>query len=187
MYWFTGDEHYNHINIIDKFVFRRFANSEHMNAELIRRHNERVKSGHTVFHLGDFRFSPGPNYHDLLRKLNGNHVFLQGNHDRRNGVNTPLKYALIETHGRPVLLTHRPEDAENIMKHTEISLAFCGHVHEKWKFRDTDAGEIINVGVDQWDYYPVDAKQILKALKKWREGVVDDLMSMLMGGGKCKS
>ncbi|MFX9969596.1 hypothetical protein ABTP69_19195, partial [Acinetobacter baumannii] len=33
----------------------------------------------------------------------------------------------------------------------------CGHVHDVWNTRD----KMINVGVDQWDYYPVSAAQIL--------------------------
>jgi len=173
MYWFTGDEHYNHANIIMKFVFRPFSSAEEMNAEMIRRHNERVKPGHTVFHLGDFKVSSrGPNYCELLKQLNGNHVFIQGNHDKRNGVNTPLKYCLIETYGQRTLLIHRPEDAVAYMQVTktigghQIDLALVGHVHEKWKFREG----MVNVGVDQWDFYPVDAKQILKAYKKWKGG-----------------
>jgi len=50
-----------------------------------------------------------------------------------------------------------------------IKTAFCGHVHEKWKFIKTEQGLLVNVGVDQWDYYPVDAKQIFKAIA--REGL----------------
>jgi calcineurin-like phosphoesterase family protein len=120
-----------------------------------------------VYHLGDFRFScQGPNAHELIGKLNGNHVFIQGNHDKRNGVNTPLKYAVIETCGQKVLLCHRPEDAVCLAFSTHFDLAFVGHVHEKWKFRHEQL-DMVNVGVDQWDFYPVDAKQILKAYKKW--------------------
>ena len=70
MYWFTGDQHFNHENIVTKFVFRPFQTVEDMNREIIRRHNERVKPGHTVFHLGDFRMSnQGPNVHELMEML----------------------------------------------------------------------------------------------------------------------
>lgn len=80
--WFTADQHFNHENIITKFVFREFRNSTDMNAELIKRHNSRVKAGDTVYHLGDFKMTNnGPNTHELLGKLNGRHVFIKGNHD----------------------------------------------------------------------------------------------------------
>lgn len=163
MYWFTADQHFNHENIITKFVFRKFNSVEHMNAEIIKRHNDRVKPFDTVFHLGDFRMSSqGPTSHELRKQLNGNHVFICGNHDKNNGTNSPLKYAIIETFRHRVLLIHNPEKAKEIMEWNQCDMCFCGHVHEKWKFREN----IINIGVDQWDYYPIDAKQILKAYKK---------------------
>jgi calcineurin-like phosphoesterase family protein len=165
MYWFTSDEHYNHNNVM-QFCKRPFWGWKEMNETLIRKHNERVDSHDTVYHLGDFKFGAnGPNVHLLMDLLNGNKVFLLGNHDRNNGLNTPLKYAMIKTFGKIILLTHKPEDAMMIMDGGGIDLAFVGHVHEKWKFKKG----MINVGVDQWDFYPVDARQVLKAYYKWEE------------------
>ena len=167
MNFFTADEHYNHSNIISRFVFRNFRDSESMNAELIKRHNSRVGERDTVYHCGDFKLSSdGPNIHELIKQLNGRHVFIQGNHDKRNGTNTCLKYGIIELFNTGIILAHRPEDAVDMMRLCGIRMAFCGHVHEKWKFLKTDSGLLVNVGVDQWDYYPVDPKQIFKAIKK---------------------
>jgi len=141
-----------------------------MNAELIKRHNSRVKEGDLVFHLGDFKLTNnGPNKRELVRQLNGHHVFIQGNHDKNNGCNTPVKYIVMELFKQTVLLIHKPEDAIELMPIMGIKTAFCGHVHEKWKFMKTEQGLLVNVGVDQWDYYPVDAKQIFKAIA--REGL----------------
>ena len=98
--------------------------------------------------------------------LNGNHVFIRGNHDKNNGLNTPLKYCIIETYGKRILLIHKPEEAEIILAGGGIDMVFVGHVHEKWKFQHN----MVNVGVDVWDFYPVDAKQILKAYKQWEKG-----------------
>lgn len=171
MIWFTSDEHFNHGNILKLFVYRPFSTVERMNAEIIKRHNERVKPGHTVIHLGDFRVTNcGPNSHELMEMLNGNHVFLCGNHDKNNGCNSPLKYMVIEQYNRLVVCAHRPEDAQKIMEKLSIDLAFVGHVHEKWKFLRSEHGDMVNVGVDQWDFYPIDTKQIFKAYKKWRNG-----------------
>ena len=64
-------------------MFRPFSNVKRMNYELVRRHNERVKTGHIVYHLGDFKMSSeGPNTHELLGMLNGHHVMIAGNHDK---------------------------------------------------------------------------------------------------------
>src|SRR4030042_6752845 len=168
MYWFTGDQHYNHANIITKFVFRPFGCVEEMNAEIIRKHNERVKPGHTVFHLGDFKMTTqGPNVYELMKMLNGNHVFIRGNHDKNNGLNSPVTYCVLNIYGKNILLTHTALDAEMIMAGGGIAMAFVGPAPEKRKFRPN----MVNVGVDVWDFYPVDAKQILKAYKKWlRDG-----------------
>ncbi len=165
MYWFTGDQHFNHSNIITKFVFRPFKDVEEMNLCIIQRHNERVKPSDTVYHLGDFKHTAnGPSTRELISMLNGNHVFISGNHDRRNGLNAPLKYAVVETYGHRILLCHRPDDAATIAADLAVNLCFVAHVHDKWKFR----GNMINVGVDQWNFYPVGAKQILKAYNHWR-------------------
>ena len=51
MIWFTSDEHYGHQNII-QFCKRPFLNLEHMTERLISHHNEVVKPGDEVFHLG---------------------------------------------------------------------------------------------------------------------------------------
>lgn len=164
--WFTADSHYCHENII-KFTGRPFANSEHMNAELIKRHNQRVKNGDTVYHLGDFKMTNnGPNVYELLGKLNGRHVMVRGNHDKNNGLNACLHYGIIELFNQQIILAHRPEECEILMAVMSIKLGFCGHVHQHWKFKDTDYGLIVNVGVDQWDYYPVEARGLFKAINR---------------------
>lgn len=169
MNFFSADLHFNHENII-RFCCRPFRNAAHMNAELIRRYNERVKPGDTCYHIGDFKLSnAGPNTHELLGMLNGNKVLLAGNHDKNNSVNTPLKFCVIEQYGRKIVLAHRPEDCDFYMGLLGIDLGFCGHVHEKWAFKKGGYGDLINVGVDVWDFTPVDGKQIFKAYKKWRQ------------------
>jgi calcineurin-like phosphoesterase family protein len=171
MNWFTSDEHFNHFSIIDH-THRPFIRWQDMNEEIIKRHNSRVQSSHTVYHLGDFKFGAnGPNTYELIKMLNGRHVFLQGNHDGNNGTNTIMKYAIIQSYGKNILLTHRPDDALMFMDGNKgIDLAFVGHVHHNWKFKKN----MVNVGVDVWDFYPVDIKQILKAYGKWESEGAND-------------
>ena len=163
--FFTADQHFCHENIITKFVFRPFQDVEHMNSEIIKRFNSRVKPGDTVYHLGDFKLTNnGPNTYELLGKLNGRHVFIRGNHVKNNGTNVCLHYGIIELYGQRVVLAHRPEEAEILMAVMSIKLGFCGHIHEKWQFRETEYGLLVNVGVDVWDFYPIDGKQIFKSM-----------------------
>ena len=174
MYWFTGDQHFNHNNIIE-YCGRPFWTWRDMNEVIIRKHNERVKPGHTVFHIGDFRMtSVGPNVHELMKMLNGNHVFIKGNHDKNNGLNTPLKYCIIETYGKRIVLVHKPEDCNFIMGLLGIDLGFCGHVHAIWQFKKVEYGDLINIGVDVWNYYPINMKQALKAYRNWKMGRIEN-------------
>jgi calcineurin-like phosphoesterase family protein len=167
MYWFTSDEHYNHAAIIDH-TNRPFWDWKIMNQELIQRFNSRVHNSDTTFHVGDFKFGAnGPNVYELKKMLNGDHVFIWGNHDRNNGNNTPMKYAVIKTYGLNILLVHNQDDAVMFMGgNLGIDMAFVGHSHNNWKFKKN----LVNVGVDVWDYYPVGAKQILKAYRNWEMG-----------------
>jgi calcineurin-like phosphoesterase family protein len=41
----------------------------------------------------------------------------------------------------------------------------CGHVHDAWRVKRTDAGTLmVNVGVDVWDFAPVSAEQLEEVL-----------------------
>ena len=170
MNWFTSDEHYNHGNIITKFTFRPFVDTYWMNRELIKRHNERVNDKDVVYHLGDFKLTTNwMTTYQIIKELSGNHVFIRGNHDKNNGLSSTVEYAVTKMFNRSVLLIHRPMDAFEIMEKLDLEFAFVGHVHERWKFYKANGKTLINVGVDQWDYYPVDAKQIFKALNKYNK------------------
>jgi calcineurin-like phosphoesterase family protein len=186
MDWFTADMHFNHENIIE-YCHRPFKDVEEMNETMIARFNERVHNMDTVYHIGDFRlgslpvnhknyFKPLPNVHELLQRLNGRWVFVRGNHDKNNGVHTILEKADIKSFGKYILLTHKPEDAYKVLK--DYDLALVGHVHQNWKFKD----QIINVGADVWDFYPVHLKQILKAYNMWKRGMTNEQIDKKLQG-----
>jgi len=77
--WFTSDEHYDHSNIIE-YCKRPFSDVNDMREALIRRHNQVVKKGDTVWHLGDFAMKTRT-VAEVLPRLNGEHHLLCGNHD----------------------------------------------------------------------------------------------------------
>ena len=163
--WFSSDYHLGHANII-KYCERPFTNVEEMNEVIIKNHNERVRDEDTVFFLGDFCFrnSPGGKEGEgalnkaeyYIKQLNGNFVFIKGNHDRNNSLKTPIERVVIKYGGKKICMVHNPVHADS-----NYELNLCGHVHEKWKVR----GKNINVGVDQWGFRPVSFHEILKIIK----------------------
>jgi len=150
-YFFTSDTHFGHKNIL-KYTNRPFKSVEEMDEELIRRWNATVTPDDTVIHLGDFSLKG--NVNKYLKQLNGNIIWIKGNHD-----NKPIiQDMVIEYGGHHWHLAHDPKDCEG-----EFNL--CGHVHTLWKFKKEKGKTFINVGVDQWDFQPITIKQILEAIE----------------------
>ena len=170
MIWFTSDTHFGHKNIIE-YCSRPFNGIDHMNQELIRRWNERVKPEDTVFMVGDFCFRGGkdgttPAIH-WEKQLNGKIIFIQGNHDKNNSCKTPIQNIVIAMGDRAIKLVHNPEHIID----SKYSLCFTGHVHEKWETRRIRLGfgivDCINVGVDVWNFYPITFNEIISRYQKW--------------------
>lgn len=167
-YWFTSDYHLGHKNII-KYCNRPFKTLEQMNKTIIHNHNERVKSTDIVFFLGDFCFrntkggKEGEGELDraefYIKQLNGRFVFIRGNHDNSNSLKTCIEGVVINLGGHNIYLVHNPEDYE-----PNIHLNLVGHVHNKWKIKtlNNEKNVLINVGVDVWNFYPININEILK-------------------------
>lgn len=81
-----SDPHFGHHNII-RYCERPFKSTGPMDADLLRRYNERVSPSDTVFFLGDFAMGPRVDENFILRvlaSLNGAKNFILGNHDQPN-------------------------------------------------------------------------------------------------------
>jgi len=169
MYWFTADTHFDHSNII-KYCNRPFKNVEEMNKILIRNWNQRVKEEDTVFIVGDFCFKETMHKAEyFVNQLKGKKIFIKGNHDSHNGINTKI-ISLVLRFGkrkhREILLVHNPLEGG-----IGYYLILSGHVHNKWKFKRYEFPEgyydCCNVGVDVWNYYPISINEIFKEYHKW--------------------
>lgn len=153
-HWFTSDTHFKHNNIIE-YCKRPFKDTNHMNEAMIRNWNERVKPNDQVFFLGDFCLG---NPNELLERLSGNKVFIQGNHDYGKSLNPRIKNIVVEVGRKEAYLVHNPLDAN-----PEAEINLVGHVHEKWKVKRLSPESVmINVGVDVWNYRPISTQEILK-------------------------
>lgn len=168
--WFTSDYHLGHEKIIE-YCGRPFRDAKHMNSEIIRRHNERVKPDDTVFHIGDFCFKDGKKglgikAEEYIKQLNGRFVFLRGNHDKSNSLKTIIEKAVIKYSHHRICLVHYPQEVD-----FNYPFNFVGHVHENWKFKriENEHGSVdaINVGVDVWKFYPHTFEEIFKYYKWW--------------------
>ena len=160
-YWFTADTHFDHSKIIE-YCKRPFKSINHMNMELIRKWNKKVKPGDTIFHLGDFCFKGGKQGGKLGRsffekQLNGKIILIKGNHDNNNSI---IEDMIIRHGGKYFHLVHNPEEAES-----EYNLV--GHIHDKWLIKKSKNKILINVGVDVWDFYPISINQINELIDKF--------------------
>lgn len=180
--WFTGDQHFGHANII-KYTNRPFASVEEMDAELIRRWNEVVKSDDIVLHLGDFALGGWQDARNYFCRLKGK-IAVLGNiwhHDKRwldyDGafysyneqrveIYPPMVVAeLHDGNPRPlsIVLCHYPFAEWDGKHHGAIHLH--GHSHGKHKAD----GLIWDVGVDANNFYPVSLENIGKRYESYHQ------------------
>lgn len=164
-FW-TSDTHFNQERTF-KYSMRGmyFKDLDEMNKEMIKRWNDVVSDGDTVYHLGDF------GDYDFLKYLNGNIIILEGNYER-DGISkpTPKQKELISDYitglceydfVNEMLMVHEPS---HIGDYTGFYL--FGHIHEKQKVKN-DMCKMqdlktygLNVGVDCHNFTPVDIETI---------------------------
>ncbi|GAB2732465.1 hypothetical protein [Nocardioides pakistanensis] len=196
----TSDEHYFHAAIND-LAERPFETVDECAHEMIRRHNKRVREGDRTIHLGDFLFGDRGRLAEILGQLNGEHVLVWGNHDRGSGTKSnawahqreyldagfhgAVEYgtlALPQVKGgapaRKVLLSHFPYHADHLdgPRYNQFRLRdegawlIHGHVHGLYTVRDRG----VNVGVDVWDFYPVQDHEVARLIHQVESGQRDE-------------
>jgi len=82
MYWFTSDQHFDHINII-KHCYRPFRTVDEMNENIINAWNLTITPDDVVVMAGDISMLPKADliHTKFLNRMNGNKIYLRGNHD----------------------------------------------------------------------------------------------------------
>lgn len=157
MIYFTSDTHFFHKRVIE-FGYRPFTTLDEMTEELIKRWNTKVKAEDTIFIVGDFSFKGATNVNRLFKRLNGNKIFIAGNHDKQE----ILLSCYINILGKEWEVIHNPDDSS----HTNI---IHGHIHLPKAVRATrqkNGRLLINVNTELWDYTPVSIKQIAKEIQR---------------------
>lgn len=180
MRWFTSDTHYFHKNII-RYCGRPFSSVETMNETMIANWNLHIAEDDEVFFIGDFSFGSREQTKEVFERLVGNKYLIVGNHDKHHSKQwwTNLGFKAVEDYmnvfvgNMKVTLSHYPYNDPTNHRYgaldSNTTPLLHGHVHEHWKVK----GNMINVGVDQWDFTPVNEvtlSRLLKLISQHEEG-----------------
>lgn len=144
MIYYISDLHFFHRNIED-VDNRGFASLFEMHEYLISQWNNRVTDNDEVYIIGDFSFGRGVETWEVLSKLKGKLILVEGNHDYwyledREFVDTVFEeivsYKEIIDSGRKVILSHYPHLFYNHQFDKEMG-DYCtymlyGHVHDTY-------------------------------------------------------
>jgi calcineurin-like phosphoesterase family protein len=158
--FFTSDTHFGHGGALG--LYRRpFASVAAMNEAMIARWNETVGPEDEIWHLGDFAIrQPEAAVTELLGRLNGRKHLVAGNNDPpatigQRGWVSVQPYVEIVRDGVFLVLCHYPFRSWRGMDKGSFDLH--GHSHGRLAAQPRQ----IDVGVDAWDFHPVDLSQIL--------------------------
>jgi len=178
----SGDHHLSHRNII-QFCSRPFTSIEHMNDELVSRWNARVKSNDCVLYLGDVTLinyhkdalcEKRPDFVELIKSLNGRIILIPGNHDDkrmfsfyedcgwhvvRNKLHSGKQKTMYGFILNDVMFCHNYNAA--VMSDNAGKVVVHGHAHGARQHNEGDPRTYIDVGVDCWNYTPVEVSNVL--------------------------
>lgn len=163
--FFIADTHFGDGNIL-RYENRPFASVEDMDQELVRRWNETVGEGDTVFHLGDFSARSEEEDRALLARLHGRKVLVLGNHDRHRSPQQWRALGFEEAIPWPILwegfflLSHEPLYVNRNMPYANV----FGHVHGNPSYRDTSSRSVC-VSVERTGFSPLSFEELRQRLR----------------------
>lgn len=156
----TSDLHLGHGNII-KYCNRPFKYTNEMDDKLIKNWNSVVTQQDIVYVLGDFCFSPTPEKY--FNNLNGCKYLVKGNHDSKETYKLNWGWVkdvyTLRYQEHTVWMSHYPH--RSWPKSFHGAFHFYGHCHGSME----DFGRSTDVGVDCWDYTPVEIDKLIDRLK----------------------
>ena len=193
--YLTSDLHFGHRNVI-RFCNRPFADEKDMMQGLIKNWNEKVKPNDFIFSLGDFSWFTGRHQvKKLVSVLRGRKYFVPGNHCKEGMyelVDDPDFHECSDItvlyvrgqEGDPrfkdvkvfeIVLSHYPlahfshSDYQNCYQ-------FFGHIHSRSDRPMEEFGnpcrlikyKQMDVGVDRWNYAPVDLFDAISAIHEYK-------------------
>lgn len=159
--FFTSDEHFGHKRVIE-YSDRPYKSVFDMDEDLISKFNERVSKDGFTIHAGDFYLGKDK---PLVRKnyvsrLNGEHLFLMGSHDRWLPNGTTHEMVELRVDGQVIVVCHYAMRVWPVSHYN--SWLIHGHSHGKLP----SEGKSHDVGVDNTGYYPVSYMEIKKLMSE---------------------
>jgi len=161
--FFTGDHHFGHESII-RHRTRPFANAAKMDEVMIANWNAVVRKDDRVIHVGDFAFKGDPKrLTKIFSALNGQKFLVIGNHDGRDTLALPWA-------APPLHILHLVVDGQRVVACHYAMRTWAGigrdaiHVYGHSHGRMPGNSKSCDVGVDCWDFYPVDLPAITSRL-----------------------
>lgn len=158
----SSDFHRNHRNIL-KYTSRPFDSIEQHDEELIRKWNEKVPKKATVIFNGDFCFGSETLFKETAERLNGNIIWVYGNHDKPIPKNFQ-RYDVVEFsyQGNYFFCSHYAHRVWNLSHHGSIHL--YGHSHGS--LEDDKNALSMDVGIDcHPNHEPFSVEEILEFMK----------------------
>jgi calcineurin-like phosphoesterase family protein len=162
----TADLHLNHYHILE-LEKKNLASAglsyiqsvSQYNEMIIRRINSQVRSGDTLYILGDFVFGGVENLTKFTPKIHGRKILIMGNHDTETySITDAFEAGFSEVYNHPiylpgtngkVILSHFP--AKEAYDNPYIVYNLHGHIHGGY----LDLQGYKNVNISMTGYYPL--------------------------------
>lgn len=165
--FFVSDTHFGHANLMKHYPGGRgkFLDVSELDEHMIENWNSRIRPKDRVYHIGDFGSFDIEHSIKVLRRLNGEKIFVPGNHDKKHLKDDrfrtqwsrvfPYSYGEVSVEGQSIVLCHFP-----IWEWMQIHRGWWhihGHVHGK---PTGIPGKILDVGVDGHNLEPWSWEQV---------------------------
>lgn len=169
--WVTSDLHFGHKSIIKYYPKTRghYRDVNHMNEDMIQQWNAAVAPEDLVYILGDVAFLPAKEGTNIIKRLHGRKILIQGNHDIKILKSADFSSCFEEIHhylrinynGQLVVMFHYP-----IYDHDQCgrgSIMLHGHRHGN---PHNIPGRIMDVGYDATGKIVSCLEHIIKRMEK---------------------
>lgn len=171
--WFTSDLHLMH----DKaFLWepRGFSNQKEMCEAIVENWNSVVKPEDIVYDMGDMALSDVQSAVKYLKKLNGKHFWIRGNHDTDNKIQYIMDYCwdqiyyigwadVLKEGKYRFYMSHYPTLTTNYddKKFSQHVINLHGHTHQTTNWLHAENPFMYHVGLDSHNNTPVNLDEVL--------------------------
>jgi calcineurin-like phosphoesterase family protein len=164
-YWFTADEHLGHERILE-YSKRPFKIVDEMDDVIIENHNSVVSKDDITIHAGDYTLwkdVSGIYKKYINRYINLKHIFLKGSHDYwlKGKNNDQIWERNIFVDGKKYYFVVCHYNMRTWARSHYNSFQLFGHSHGRLQ----PTGKQHDIGVDNNDFFPVSANQIVEIMK----------------------